>query len=187
MPSVGMGGIGLNDVLSSSALPGPLQALFSRDADICFNFMVMAGGVPLGDFYAVETIQRNIEVHSYKELGKNDAPHELLGVGNAGHVVLKWGMMNRSSLWDWMSEVKAKTPGGGGGMLSAMASDSFRRDVLVLQMTRGKIPVRTYNFRGAWPVRWSGANLDADNSARAVEELELSYRSLEVNAIPLPF
>jgi phage tail-like protein len=165
--------IGLNDILSSSMLPGPLAALFSRDVDITFNFTVLVGGIPLGDFYAVETFQRGIEVHTYNELGKNDAPHELIGKGNLGHVVLKWGLMNRSSLWDWLQEVEVQ--------------GDFRRDVLIIQMNRGKIPIRTYNLRGAWPVRWTGANLDANSSTNAVEELELSYRKLEVNAIPLPF
>ncbi len=165
--------IGLSDVLSFQNLPGPLQAFISRDPDITFNFNVLVGGVPLGDFVAVETIVKNVEAHSYKELGKNDSPHELIGQGSNGRVVLKWGLMNRSSLWDWMNEVKV--------------GKDFRRDVLVMQMTRGKIPVRTYNFRGAFPVRWTGAPLDAGSSTPAIEELELSYKSIEVNAIPLPF
>jgi phage tail-like protein len=165
--------IGLNAVLSSQNLPGPLQALFSRDADVTFNFSVLVGGIPLGDFYSVEGFGRSFEVVSYKELGKNDAPRELIGQGNFNHVTLKWGMMNRSSLWDWIQEVKV------GG--------KFRRDVLILQMTRGKIPVRTYNLRSAWPVRWTGANLNAGASETAVEQLELSFVKLETNAIPLPF
>lgn len=179
--------IGLNDVLTMQNLPGPLQALMSRDADITFNFTVLVGGIPLGDFYAVETIQRSVEPFVYKELGKNDAPRELMGIGGHGHVVLKWGLMNRSSLWDWMNEVKPPGEKPSGGLLSSLMASSWRRDVLVMQMTRGKIPVRTYNFRGAFPVRWSGASLDADTSAKAVEELELSYQGIEVNAIPLPF
>lgn len=165
--------IGLNTVLSSQSLPSFLQAYLSRDADITFNFSVLIGGLPWGDFYSVETFQRQIEVQTYKELGKNDALHEFVGQGSYGHAVLKWGLMNRSSLWDWVKLVEA--------------GKDFRKDVLILQMTRGKIPVRTYNLRGAWPVRWGGANLDAGSSTTAVEELELSYRKLEVNAIPLPF
>lgn len=165
--------IGLGDILSSQNLPGFLQAYLSRDPDITFNFSVLVDGIPWGDFAAVETFNKNIEVLTYKELGKNDTPHELVGQGSLGHAVLKWGLMNRSSLWDWMQLVK---PGA-----------KFRKDVLIMQMTRGKIPVRTYNLRGAFPVRWAGANMDAQSSTTAIEELELSYQSLEVNAIPLPF
>jgi len=165
--------IGLNTVLSSTNLPGFLQAYLSRDADITFNFSVLIDGLPWGDFYSVETFNRSIEVHTYKELGKNDAPHELVGTGNLGHCILKWGLMNRGALWDWMKEVK---PGA-----------KFRKDVLIMQMTRGKIPVRVYNLKGAFPMRWQGANMDAMSSTTAIEELELSYRSLDVTAIPLPF
>lgn len=178
--------IGLGDVLDAGNLPGPLAALFSRDADITFNFMVLVDGLPLGDFYSIENINRSFEPVAYKELGRNDSPHQLMGQGSYGQVILKWGMMNRGSLWDWTEEMKC----GGPEALSLgpiTLGGSFRKDVMVIQMTRGKLPVRTYNFRNAWPVRWSGANLDAMSSTTAVEELELVYERLEVNAIPLPF
>jgi phage tail-like protein len=165
--------IGLNDVVSSQSMPSFLQAYLSRDADITFNFTILIGGLPWGDFYSVETFTRQTEVHTYKELGKNDNVHELIGQGSYGHVVLKWGLMNRSALWGWMDDVKVKK--------------DFRKDVLIMQMNRGKIPIRIFTLTGAWPIRWTGANLDAMSSTTAVEELELSFRELDVTAIPLPF
>lgn len=170
--------IGLNDVLTMTNLPAGLQAFLSRDADIIFNFTVLIDGAMLGDFYAVEMLQRSNEPYAYKELGKNDSPHELVGMGGVGHCTLKWGLMNRQGMWDWMKQVKPLESKGG---------DGFRRDVIIMQLNRGKIPVRTYTLRDAYPVRWSGANLDANSNEKAIEELELSFRSLEVTAIPLPF
>jgi phage tail-like protein len=58
---------------------------------------------------------------------------------------------------------------------------------MIIQMNRGKIPLRIYSLKNCWPVRWSGANLDAMSSTTAVEELELVYEHLDVMAIPLPF
>jgi phage tail-like protein len=178
--------IGLGDVLDAGQMPSVLKAYLSRDADISFNFMVLVDGLPLGDFYGVENINRTVEPFAYAELGKNDTPHQLMGQAACGQVVLKWGMMNRGALWDWIQEVKV----GGPPSLTILGKTfggSFRKDVMVMQMTRGKIPVRAYNFRNAWPVRWAGANLDAMSSTTAVEELELIYEALEVYAIPLPF
>jgi phage tail-like protein len=83
--------------------------------------------------------------------------------------------MNRSTLWDWMQEVDME------------AGEDYRRDVFILQLNRGKIPLRMFMLRGAFPVRWTNANLDAGSSAAAVEELELTYQDLEVNVVPLPF
>lgn len=165
--------IGLNDILTFQKLPGPLRAFTSRDADIVFNFSVLIDGDTFGDFMAVEALQKTIEAHEYRELGKNDAPHELIGQGANGRVVLKWGLMNRGALWEWMESVKI------GG--------EFRKDVIIMQLTRGKVPVRAFNLVGAFPVRWNSANLDAGTSDTAVEEVELSYQSLEVNIVPLPF
>ncbi len=166
--------IGLNDVMgaTANALPGN-GSVFGRDADITYNFSVLVEGMVIGDFMAVETLNRSIEVVPYKELGKNDAPHELIGTGNLGHVVLKWGLMNRGALWDWMKEVEVK--------------GDFRRDVLIMHLTRSQIPVRTFVLKGAWPVRWSGANLDALSSTTAVEEIELSYKKLITAILPIPF
>jgi phage tail-like protein len=178
--------IGLGAVLDAGPLPGPLAALFSRDADVTFNFLVLVDGLPLGDFYSIEGITRNFETVTYKELGKHGAPHQFMGQGSYGNVTLKWGMMNRGSLWDWVQEVKV----GGPPEISLgpiKLGGSFRKDVMVIQMNRGKLPLRAYNFRNAWPVRWSGANLDAMSSTTAIEELELAYDSLETYAIPLPF
>jgi hypothetical protein len=42
-------------------------------------------------------------------------------------------------------------------------------------------------LKGAWPVRWSGANLDALSSTTAVEEIELSYKKLITAILPIPF
>lgn len=165
--------IGLNQVLTFQNMPSAVKAYLSRDPDIAFNFSVTIDGAPVGDFSSVETLVKNVEVHTYKALGKNDGPYELFNGTTNGRVVLKWGLMNRQTLWDWMEAVKV--------------GKSFRRSVLVMQMTRGKIPIRVYNFQNAFPVRWTGANLNAGTSDPAIEELELSYSKLDVTAVPLPF
>lgn len=160
-------------MMSMGGLSALAAAFWSRDADICFNFSVLLDGIPVGDFMSVENLARSIEPYSYQEGGKNDAPHMLIGPAKNGELTLKWGLMNRSTLWDWMSEVE-------------VGSD-FRRSVQILQLTRGQIPVRAYNIDYAWPIGWKGASLNAGDSAIAVEEITLVYSKLSVVAIPLPF
>lgn len=188
--------IGLNDVLTGQNLPGVLQAFLSRDPDIGFNFMVMIDAVPVGDFAEVETIEFTIDPFVYRELGKNDGPHHLLGEKTPSHVVLKWGLMNRSTLYDWMAETALDGEGetsmlsAATAMVAGMFGDTtitFKKTVIVTQFTRGKIPIRIYTFNDAWPVRWKGASLNSDNSQTALEEVELAYSSMTMTAIPLPF
>ncbi len=158
-----------------ASIPGSslLQAYLSRDADITHLFSVLVGGIPVGDFISVEGFESSIETFSYKELGKNDGAHTLIGNLKSGDITLKWGLMNRGFLWDWMQKVQV--------------GKSFKQTVVILQMTRQKIPIRIITIVDAWPVGWKGANLNAGASDQAVEEVRLSYGSLKVTAIPLPF
>lgn len=177
--------IGLNSVLTGQALPGFLQAYLNRTADIGFNFLVLFDFLPWGDFFGIEGISREVEAYSYKELGQNLNVHELRGQGTFPHVTLKWGLMNRDSMFNWIDEIN---PSGDASLsLAAFGSTGFRKDVTVIQMTRGKIPLRIYVFSGAWPVRWQGADLSGMDSVVQVESLELAFQRLKLLVLPLPF
>lgn len=158
-----------------ASIPGSslLQAYMARDADITHLFSVLVGGVPVGDFISVDGFDSSIETFSYKELGKNDGAHTLIGNLKNGEITLKWGLMNRGFLWDWMQKVQV--------------GSKFKQTVVILQMTRQKIPIRIITIVDAWPVGWKGAALNAGASDQAIEEVRLSYGSLKVMAIPLPF
>jgi len=172
MFSVGMGGIGLAG-LSPQALPGALGAFFSRDPDVTFNFIVQVDYVPIGEFVGVDGIGITNERHQHRGLGMNDTPAHLVGGRTVTDITLKWGLMNRSDLWDWADAAKV------GG--------AFRKTVTITQVTRGHIPLRIYNLSNCMPLEFRGAPLDSNQNGYAVEELKLSADSLSTIAVPLPF
>lgn len=141
-----------------------------RPVDIAFLFRVMWLEGILGDFQAVEGMSRAVELYEYQEGGKNDGKHVLPGPVKHGKLVLKTGEMNLSLLYDWCKMVEL--------------GEDFRRDMLIMQMTRKGIPLRIFAVTDAWPVEWKGANLDAGQSAVPIEELHLVYNDLYMVLLP---
>lgn len=141
-----------------------------RPVDIAFLFRVIWLEGILGDFQGVDGMSRQIELYEYQEGGKNDGKHVLPGPVKHGKLVLKGGQMDMSMLYDWCKMVE-------------LGAD-FRRDVLIMQMTRKGIPLRIFAISDAWPVEWKGATLDAAQSSVPIEELHLVYNDLYMVLLP---
>ena len=141
-------------------------------SDIAFLFHVMIGGLPLGDFQAVENLQRKFEPYEYKEGGRNFASHQLVGQHSYGELTLKWGLMERPFLYDWMDSVEV--------------GENFRQSVIITQLTRTYLPRRMFFLERCWPTAWKGAALQVEDNKLPIEELTLSFDHLEVVVNPLP-
>lgn len=148
-----------------------LALLTDHTLDIAFHFEVRVaedGGV--GNFISVEGLGRTVEPYEYTEGGRNDNVHALVGQAKLGELTLKWGWMNLSWLYDWAMLVDV--------------GRSFRKDLIISQLDRGGQPLRVYVVTGAWPISWTGANLDAGNSEIPIEELKLRYDRLRLAVTP---
>lgn len=146
--------------------PDPEHAIVG--AQVAFLFHVLVGADPVGDFQAVENVSYEVAPFRYPEGGRNHSarlfPFE--GPAGAGEVTLRWGMLIRSALYDWMRAVRV--------------GRSFRRTVTILQLNRQKIPIRLMRLRNAWPTSWQGANLSSVETGFAVEQLTLVYEDIQL-------
>ena len=138
----------------------------SKPVDIAFLFQVLIEDEVVGDFLAVEELSRRVEPFLYPEGGNNHAPHVLVSPGEYREIVLRWGMMERDSLFEWMQRVEVGA--------------SFRMDIQILQLSRQRDVVRSYSVEGAWPVEWKGASLNSMESRVPVEEIRLVYSTLQM-------
>ena len=135
--------------------------------DVAYQFEVRdADGGEVGNFLSVEGIGRTIEVYEYVEGGRTDNVHALPGQAKLGELTLKWGWMNLSWLHAWAMSVEI--------------GHSFRKDLIISQLTRDGKPLRVYTVTGAWPSSWTAANLDASSSQLPVEELKLRFKQLKL-------
>jgi phage tail-like protein len=131
------------------------------------NFVVEIDGIPAAQFLEVSGIEADLAVIDYrpgndKVLGARKLP----GEAKFSNIVLKRGMTSDLSLWNWMRE--------------ALEGQVSRRSMsVVLLNDAGEEAVR-FNFRDAWPVKWSGPNLNAEGSDIAIETLEIAHEGLSI-------
>lgn len=82
------------------------------------------------------------------------------------NVVLRRGMTNSMTLWNWFTLV-------GSGKWKEHAAEGS----LSIYDQAGKEQAR-YDFRGAWPTRYKANDVNAQSTEIEIEELELSIDSL---------
>ena len=82
------------------------------------------------------------------------------------NILLKRGMTNSMTLWNWFNQVEA------GKWQEHVAEGS-----LSIYDQAGAEQAR-YDFRGAWPTRYKAADVDAKSTELAIEELELAVDAI---------
>ena len=102
----------------------------------------------------------------YVEGGQNSFVHKLPVRTKYGNITLKRGIDMTSDLYEWAKDVKTGVP-------------PKRRDVTItLYGVEPEQVVRKYHLKGAYPVRWSGAEMRADSNTAAVESLEFAFQEV---------
>ena len=83
-------------------------------------------------------------------------------------LVLKRGLLKSSAVWDWAKQCIV----------------DYRiepRSVDIKLLNDAHEPLMTWHVVGAWPTKWSVADLNASNNAVAVESLQLAYQYFTVD------
>jgi len=136
-----------------------------RDPYMAFNFVIEIDGLIVGGFTEVSGLESQIEVESYREGGVNDYVHQLPGPTTYSPLVLTHGLTDSSALWDWYYKVTLGTFERKNGTI--MLKDSQQSSVM------------SWDFRNAYPVKWTGPKFKADSDEVAFESLELVHEGLK--------
>lgn len=129
------------------------------------NFLVEVEGILTGGFSECSGLQVETETFEYREGGLNDYAHSFAGPTKYPPLVLKHGITTIDGLWNWHHDVTQGT--------------IQRRNGTIYLLDQQKVPVLWWNFRQAFPVKWSGPEFRADSGAVAVESVELNHRGLD--------
>lgn len=129
-----------------------------------FRFVVEVDSLVAGGFTEVSGLEREIETEEYDEGGINSHTHTLRAGVTAPNLVLRRGLTDADTLWNWLQQVAD--------------GDVERKTVLVyLQDARGQA-ARGWAFRDAYPVKWTGPELTAETGDVAIETLELTHTGI---------
>lgn len=124
-----------------------------------FRFLISANGTSLGVFTECTLPVIEWELEEVKEGGQNGYVHQLPGRRKSARLTLKNGV-GSSELMDWFWK---------------MLEDKIDRRKLTIQLlaTQDKSSaVMTLNIENAYPVKWSGPTLKADDNNIAIQSVE---------------
>ena len=118
-----------------------------------------------GEFQEVKGLGADLEVTAYPEGGVNDHVHQLPVRHAWSRISLKRGVVRDPGLWSWYLAGLAQSLGA-------------RRDGTIILMTAAGTPAMSWTFQGGIAAKWVGPELNAMQSAVAVESLEIAHQGL---------
>jgi phage tail-like protein len=132
------------------------------------RFKVDLPGIGLGRFRECTGLAAEIEVKDYNEGGVNDRVHKLPTRMKYPNLVLKRGVTYEDAFLKWLYKTQR---------------EAQRIAVTVSLIGPTGLPVRSWAFSDAFPIKWTGPNLNASSNQVATETLEIVHAGLQVRGI----
>ena len=135
-----------------------------RDPFRAHSFTVEIDGIARAGFRECSGLDTSQDPVDYRE--GNDPPtmRRLPGLVKYANITLKWGMTDDAELWEWRRraiEGKVERKNGSIVLLDETGQEQLR-----------------WNFREAWPVKWTGPSFNATGNEVAIETLELVHEGV---------
>jgi phage tail-like protein len=126
-----------------------------------------AGGVTqtIAGFQEVTGLESSIEIHEYKEGGRNDFTHKFATSTNFGNITFKRGVAVTPELWTWFDKVRRGSFGA-------------RRSILIAHLDYEGNAAMVWYVSRALPTKYSGPGWNAAQSSIAVESIEIAHEGL---------
>ena len=136
----------------------PLQAFSIH------TFVLKIPGIDeVGFFMSCTGLELTFDVYEYREGGRNDIVHRLPGGLSYPNLVLSRGLTRENALLKWFY---------------ATQTEAERKEITLT--LRGGPDERTWTFSEAFPVKWTGPQIDSQGSSIATETLEIAHAGLRI-------
>jgi len=135
-----------------------------------FRFSVAVDGINYAAFTEFTLPSLQVETLDIKEGGQNAFAHKLPVRVTAGSATLKHGIATDFSLLNWYLDVLK------GDIASAT------RQVTVVMYNESHLPLMTWAFRNAYPVKWGGPSFKTDNNSVSIEEIEFVHHGFDIES-----
>ena len=138
-----------------------------RDADpyVGFLFRVEILGLQVGGFSQVSGLEREVQTEDFREGGLNDYTHKLATVTKYQNLTLRRGIADATELWQWRQDV--------------VNGKIERRQINVVLVDHLGREKWRWVFAKAYPVKWSGSELNATTNAVFVESVEFAHNGIK--------
>jgi len=145
-----------------SAAPAPIEI----HSD--FRFAVSIERVSYATFTEFVLPSLTVETIPWKEGGQNTYTHKMPVRVDVGTAKLKHGLSSQMQLLNWYMDVLNGDIAKAKRQVTVKLMDSLNRTVI------------TWNFRDAYPIKWTGPTLKSDGNSIVIEELEIAHHGFEV-------
>jgi phage tail-like protein len=139
-----------------------------KDPYLSYNFLVEIDGITRAGFREASGLDSTQDPVEYREGTDAFTPRKLPGIVKYSNISLKWGITDDQELLKWRQA-------------SADGKVERRNGSIVLLNSEGQEKVR-WNFRDAWPTKWSGPSFNATGNEVAIETLELAHEGLTLQS-----
>ena len=133
---------------------------------IWFELKLTPKQAPLGYFTEVSGLTAELETLAYNEGGRNDSIHKLPTRMKHPNLVLKRGVTTIKDLQEWALE-------------SFMGPE--RKEITLTMYNQQLEKVRTWSFKNAYPVKWTGPTFNASQNAVATEAIEIVHDGIQIS------
>jgi phage tail-like protein len=137
-----------------------------RDPFRSFNFRVELDGITRAGFRECSGLDASQDPIEYREGTEGLTARKLPGLNKYSNITLKWGMTDDTELWDWRKK--------------AIAGKVERKNGSIVLLDEAGEEKLRWNFREAWPTKWTGPSFNATGNEVAIESLEITHEGLEL-------
>jgi phage tail-like protein len=136
-----------------------------KDPYQSYNFRIEIQGITRAGFRECSGLDSSQDPIEYREGNEPPTARKLPGMAKYANITLKWGISDDHELWDWRQK--------------AVDGQTERKDgSVILCDDTGAEKVR-WNFRQAWPSKWTGPSMNATGNEIAIETIELVHEGLK--------
>jgi phage tail-like protein len=135
------------------------------------HFRLQVGGrEAIGQFREVSGLDTESEIIEQKEVDANGRPVIVKVSGNPkwSNIELKRGVDTNKSLYEWRRMVEDEGP------------DKARTDCTLELLDYDGSPIASYSITQAWPVKYTGASMNAGSNEIAVEGITLAHEGFKL-------
>ena len=136
------------------------------DGKTACRFYVQVEGIAQAVFTEVSGLAMEMTVEDVEEGGNNGFVHRLPGRCKVSNLVLKRGITNSNDFLKWSTEVAR--------------GEITKKNVTVILYNLDGTPSMRWTFDQAFPVKWSGPQFKADDTAVAIETVELAHEGMKM-------
>jgi phage tail-like protein len=133
------------------------------------NFFIEIEGLFFGGCSECSGLEVECELVPYREGGVNDYLHRFAGPTSSPPLVLRHGITSGDDFWRWYQ--------------TTATGQVVRRNGTIFLLDPARVPVIQWDFRDAFPYKWTGPDLRAEAASVAFESIELAHRGLRLSPV----